>query len=107
MYPHERSLVKKFEGKPFAILGINSDADREDLKKVLEKEKITWRSWFDNGTTGGPIATKWNVSGWPSLYLVDHQGVIRDKSVGSKDMDKLLEELVEKAEAAGKSGALR
>jgi len=105
MYPHERSLVKKFEGKPFAILGINSDSARDKLKKVLEKENITWRSWFDGGDTSGPIATHWNIEGWPTLYLVDHKGVIRDKSVGSKEMDKLIEKLVQEAEAASKTSA--
>ncbi|HLN28287.1 MAG TPA: TlpA disulfide reductase family protein [Gemmataceae bacterium] len=105
MYPHERSLVKKLEGKPFAILGINSDHARDELKKVLEKENITWRSWFDGGDTSGPIATHWNIEGWPTLYLVDHKGVIRDKSVGSKEMDKLIEKLVQEAEAASKTSA--
>jgi hypothetical protein len=33
MYPHERSLVKKMEGKPFALIGVNSDADRDALKE--------------------------------------------------------------------------
>jgi len=100
MYPHERSLVKKLAGKPFTILGINSDKNRDDLKKVLEKENITWRSWFDGGSTGGPIAKRWNVRGWPTLYLVDHKGTIRDKSSGFKDMDKLIDKLVEEAQAS-------
>ena len=39
MYPHERSLVKRLAGKPFALLGINSDADREGLKKTMEEER--------------------------------------------------------------------
>src|SRR5262249_39919204 len=100
MYPHERSLVKKFEGKPFTILGINSDQKTDELKKVLEKENITWRSWFDGPGTSGPIATRWNVEGWPTLYLLDDKGVIRDKSVGSKEMDELMEKLVKEAEQA-------
>jgi hypothetical protein len=29
MYPHERSLVNRLAGKPFVLLGINSDDDRE------------------------------------------------------------------------------
>jgi len=107
MYPHERSLVKKFAGKPFTILGVNSDSGREALKKVLEKENITWRSFYDGGGTEGPIAKQWNVSGWPTLYLIDHKGVIRDKSVGSKEMDKLMDKLVEEAEAASKTHASR
>jgi hypothetical protein len=37
MYPHERSLVKKMEGKPFALIGVNSDEDRDALKPVLKK----------------------------------------------------------------------
>jgi len=98
MYPHERSLVSKLKDKPFVILGINSDQDRKQLKETMEKEQITWRSFWDGGSTNGPIATQWNVHGWPSLYLVDAKGVIRDKNVGFKDMDHLIDQLVKEAE---------
>src|SRR5262249_22055426 len=94
MYPHERSLVKRLEGKPFALLGINSDQDRDDLKKVLEKEKITWRSWWDGGGTSGPIATAWNVHGWPTIYVLDEKGVIRYKNVRGEAMDKAVDTLL-------------
>ena len=103
MYPHERSLVKKLAGKPFALLGINSDQDRNALKEVLKKEEITWRSWWDGGNTSGPIASGWNVQSWPTLYILDHKGVIRDKTVGSKDgIDKIVEDLVKAAEGTVK-----
>jgi peroxiredoxin len=101
MYPHERSLVKAMEDKPFALIGINSDPSKEELKKVIEKEKMTWRSWFDGGNTQGPIATQFNVRGWPTLYVVDHKGVIRHKWLGSpgeETLDKALEKLVKEAE---------
>jgi hypothetical protein len=91
--------VSKLKDKPFVILGINSDQNREQLKKVMAEEKITWRSWFDGGSTGGPIASQWNVQGWPTLYLVDAKGVIRDKSIGSRDMDRLIDQLVQEAAA--------
>lgn len=77
--PHERSLVQRLEGKPFVILGINSDKDRATVQKVAARESITWRSWFDGGSTEGPIAAGWNVHGWPTLYLIDGRGVIRYK----------------------------
>ena len=84
MYPHERSLVKKLADKPFALVGVNSDEDLKQLKDVLEKEQITWRSFW-NGPDGikGPISEEWNVRGWPTLYLIDHNGVIHYKYVGS------------------------
>jgi Thioredoxin-like len=106
MYPHERSLVKKMEGKPFALVGVNSDEDRDKLKEVLKKENITWRSFW-NGKEGtmGPISMKWNVHGWPTLYVLDHKGVIRHKWLGSPGeqvMDEAIEKLVKEAEGGEK-----
>jgi hypothetical protein len=104
MYPHERSLVQRFEDKPFALLGINSDGDREALKKTLEEEKITWRSWWDGGGTSGPIAThgpiatQWNVTVWPTLYVLDGKGVIRYKSVRGPGLDKAVDTLLAEIE---------
>ena len=97
MYPHERSLVKKMENKPFALLGINSDP-RERLREVMKKENITWRSWWDGGDTSGPIARAWNVSSWPTTYVLDHKGVIRFKNVRGEAMDTAVEQLVEELE---------
>jgi hypothetical protein len=94
MYPHERSLVKRLEGKPFALVGVNSDSNKEELKKVMEKEKITWRSFFDGGKIGGPIATKWNVHGWPTIYVLDQKGVIRYRDVRGEAMDKAVDTLL-------------
>ena len=98
MYPHERSLVKRLADKPFALLGINSDKDRQDLKNVQEKEQITWRSWFDGGRTGGPIATAWNVHSWPTIYVLDAKGVIRAKNVRGERMDEAVEKLLKEME---------
>jgi hypothetical protein len=94
MYPHERSLVQRLDGKPFAILGINSDSGRKGLKEVLEKEHITWRSWWDGGSTEGPIATRWNVKGWPTIYVLDDRGVIRYKDVQGNALDKAVDALL-------------
>jgi hypothetical protein len=106
MYPHERSLVKKMEGKPFALLGVNSDRDLKALRTVLEEEQITWRSfWNGPKGTGGPISEEWNVQGWPTLYVIDHQGVIRHKWLGSpseKVLDESIEKLVKEAEKGAK-----
>ena len=100
MFPHERSLVKRMEGRPFALIGVNSDSDKEFLKKQNEKQQITWRSfWCGKEATRGPIPTKWNVSSWPTLYYIDHKGVIRAKNVHNEEkIDELIDKLVEEAE---------
>ena len=93
MYPHERSLVKRLEGKPFALVGINSDP-KDHLKQTLKKEHMTWRSWWDGGDPSGPIATKWNVSGWPTTYVLDAKGVIRYRDVREESMDQAVDALL-------------
>jgi hypothetical protein len=102
MYPHERSLVKRMANRPFALIGVNSDRDREKLKEVMKEKEITWRSFWNGGSTSGPISSAWNVSGWPTIYVIDHKGVIRHKSTGSpgeETVDQWIDALVEAAEA--------
>src|SRR5438105_1216009 len=101
MYPHERSLVKRMEGKPFALVGINSD-EKPKLRAALKRESITWRSWWDGGSASGPISTKWNVRGWPTTYVLDAKGVIRFKEVREHDMDVAVDKLLLEIEPAKK-----
>ena len=103
MYPHERSLVKKMSDRPFALLGVNSDEELDALKERMVEENITWRSWRNGGSTSGPISSKWNVSGWPTIYVIDHEGIIRHKNLRGEELDAALEVLIAKAEG-GSSG---
>ena len=73
------------------------------MKEVLKKEKITWRSWWDGGGTSGPIASKWNVHSWPTIYVLDGKGVIRYKGVRGEAMDKAVETLLAEM-GAGQKG---
>ena len=104
MYPHERSLVQRLADQPFALIGVNSDDDLDALRPRLEAEQITWRSFW-NGTKGtsGPISARWNVTGWPTIYVLDHKGVIRFKNVRGEAMDKAVDQLLEemRSEAGG------
>ena len=95
MYPHERSLVEELKDEPFALIGVNSDDDKEYLATRLEEEKITWRSFW-NGPEGtrGPISAKWGVRGWPTIYVLDHEGVIRHKGVRGHAMDEAVDALL-------------
>lgn len=98
MIPHERELVKKMDGKPFALLSISADNDKSDLTDFLKTEQMPWSHWFDGA--GGPIAKKYKISAFPTLYLIDAKGVVRKKWVGSPGnevLDKAVEELVAEA----------
>ncbi len=96
MYPHERSLVKRLANQPFVLIGINSDP-KARLRTAMKNNNITWRSFWDGGKTGGPIASAWGVRSWPTIYVVDDRGVIRYKNVRGPKMDVAVETLLKQA----------
>ena len=85
--------MKRLEGKPFALIGVNSDP-KDRVRQAMKKENMTWRSWWDGGSTEGPIAKAWNVNGWPTIYVLDAKGVIRYKNVRESEMDKAVDKLL-------------
>jgi hypothetical protein len=103
MLPHERSLVEDLKDQPFALLGINSDGDAGKLAGILDKQDLdgfaSWRHWVD-GSTGGPIATRWNVHSWPTIYVLDRQGVIRYRDVRGEELETAVKALLAEPEAA-------
>jgi len=97
--------VKNLEDKPFAIIGINTNGyDTKKLKDVMDKEKLNWRSFADSRDKdgSGAITGQWNLTGTPTLYILDHKGTIRYKWLGSpgeKAIDAAIDKLIEEAEA--------
>ncbi len=100
MYGHERSLVQKYQGRPFVLLGVNTDRDAATLKHVQQEEHMTWRSWFD-GPPGGPLSEEWKVTAFPTLFLIDAKGMVRNKYEGApsaEELDGAIEALLREAE---------
>ncbi len=95
MYPHERSLVKKLQGRPFALLGVNSDGDREAVRHLVASKGLNWRSWWDSDRR---IAARWKVEHWPTLYVLDAQGVVRYHVTGPAELERAVEKLLHEAE---------
>jgi peroxiredoxin len=93
MYPQERKLLAQHEGKPFAMVSVNTDEEVETLKKAIEAGEITWRCWWDGGTDG-PITTRWGVTGFPTIFVLDRDGVIRFKNVRGEDLDRAVDSLL-------------
>jgi thiol-disulfide isomerase/thioredoxin len=83
LVPVERALTERMKGKPFALIGINGDGVLADARRAVAHEKMTWPSFW-NGIDGpnGPISSAWNVSGWPTVYVIDADGIIRFKDEG-------------------------
>ena len=100
MIPHEREMNEKLKGKPFALISISGDENKETLTAFLEKEKMPWTHWFADRKG---ILKDWNIRFYPTMYILDHKGVIRAKGLRGEELEKKVNELVVEAEKAKKS----
>ena len=76
------------------LLGVNSDPDATELKQILAREKITWRSWWDLGRKDGPIHLAWQVKQRPTIHLLDAKGVIRYSNIDPEKIDGAIDKLL-------------
>ncbi len=78
------------------MVGVNVVGhEPKKLKEVMEKEHVTWRSISSQAVT-----SRWNA-GTPTYYVIDVNGGIRYKWVGSpgeKAIDMALEKLIHQSE---------
>jgi thiol-disulfide isomerase/thioredoxin len=86
MIPHEREMVERLEAKPFVLVSISVDEKKETLTDFLAKEKMPWTHWW-NGGVGGVI-DDWNVTAYPTIYVLDSKGVIRYKDLRGEELEK-------------------
>ncbi len=79
MLPHERKLAEDFKGKPFALLGVFVES-KPKLQALVDAKSVTWRNWVEGRDS--PTGKLWRIVGIPTIYVLDHEGVIRHKAVG-------------------------
>ena len=89
----EKSIEQKFGGNRFVILGVNSDEDPETVRLFKKEKKITWPSFWDGGTDGD-IACAWEIEAWPTVFLIDPEGIIRFHETGRANVERAVEALL-------------
>ncbi|MFO0810040.1 MAG: TlpA disulfide reductase family protein [Gemmataceae bacterium] len=101
LIPHEKALVTKYAGRPFTFIGVNADVERAEAEQFLKDQPLPWVQWW-GGPEGG-MARTWNMSPFPTMLVLDANGVIRMKFRGGEfkpdDIDAAVEKLVREAEA--------
>ena len=85
----------------FTLVGVNNDDELEAAKYEVDKNGLNWRSFFDPEQE---IAKEFGLGmgerGWPTILLIDPNGVIQFEYSGNTDaLDAKIEEMVAAAEA--------
>jgi hypothetical protein len=64
-------------------------------KQSSKTKLFCGQQFFDGGDTFGPIASQWNVKGWPTLYLLDKEGKTRAKPhFDAADLDEQISKVL-------------
>ncbi|MBE9599262.1 TlpA disulfide reductase family protein [Pedobacter sp. MC2016-24] len=107
-HPHLRKLYAEYKDKGFEILGVASERGKpdENYKKwtaALDQDQMTWVNVLSEQAEKGQqtVPGKYNVNAYPTKVLIDQNGIIVKKFVGSgaanaEALDKLVEQLLSK-----------
>jgi thiol-disulfide isomerase/thioredoxin len=98
MIPHEREMVGNLSDKHFALVSVNVDEKKDTLAEFLENEKMPWLHWWEGPK--GAIAKMFKVRAYPTIYLIDAKGIVRNRWIGSPGnevLDKAVGDLVAEA----------
>jgi acetyl esterase/lipase/thiol-disulfide isomerase/thioredoxin len=80
--PHEKALLDRFGPERFAIVGVNADEDPAIAREAVANLGVPWRSFRVKKPDGASIADDWHVAGYPTLYLIDADGIIMGTWLG-------------------------
>jgi hypothetical protein len=90
--------VERFADAPFVLLGVNSDGDREAARAKAEELGMNWQSWWDESAEG-LIAKQWGIRGWPSIFVLDAQGVVRYTDVRPDQLEHAVDTVLRTSRA--------
>ena len=81
--PHVRAAYERYNKEGFEIVGISFDAEKQRLEDVIKRENIRWPQYFDGGGRDAAPGKTFGILHWPSMWLLDRNGVIRYISAGA------------------------
>lgn len=90
--PKLQALHEKFKDRGLNVIGIDPfDKDKDDLSAFLKKRGVNYTILLSERS----LASKYNIPGYPTLYLIDRTGKIVYSQTGySENMEGILEELI-------------
>jgi thiol-disulfide isomerase/thioredoxin len=90
--PQIKEIAEKYQGRPVAVLGMNTDKKQEDARFVVNQLKLNYPTLKAEG-----LPEKYNVQGFPTLVIIDQQGMIRGWHLGySPDLGKEVCKVIER-----------
>jgi peroxiredoxin len=98
MIPHERNLVERHRDKPFVMIGVNNDQNPDKAKEITAAQQMTWPV-LRTDRLDGALNRLYGVSGIPSVFVIDAEGILRYAQVRGPSLDSAVATLLAEMDA--------
>lgn len=91
---------QEWAARGLVMLAVNLQEPGETVRKFVEENGFTFTVLLD---TGGEVGNLYNISGIPTTYFIDNDGIIKNVKmgafIGKSDIDRILLDMSMKAES--------
>jgi peroxiredoxin len=91
---HLVKIYPSLKTKGFEIYGISIDEDKDDWKKAITANKISWLQVNENGGWNAPVANLWKIDQIPTSYLIDKNGKIIARDLDGRELESKINKLL-------------
>lgn len=91
-----KTIYQNVDKSKFEIIGIVSGSNASDFESFINKNGIDWPQILSD--KNNDIEKKYAVKGYPTSFLISPDGIIIDKNISNKELEKLVENWIKKEE---------
>ncbi len=88
--PDIASLYRDYKDRGFEVLGVVVDSRPEEVDRIINDFRIPYPSVTGNDG----MARMWHVSGVPTTYVIDREGVVRAQYIGARQRSTFERDIV-------------
>lgn len=86
--PELKDIYTELHPKGLEIIGVSFDVERTALERVVQQQQIPWPQFF--GGRDHEYGRRFGITHYPSMWLLDQDGVVRFISAGADLRGKVL-----------------
>ncbi len=92
--PNVVKLYNKYKDKGFTIYSVSLDKSKASWEKAIQKDGLSWENHVSELKHWSSSAARdYNVTGIPSTFLIDQNGIVVAKNLRGAALEKALEEI--------------
>lgn len=89
-----QSLQKKYARKNLKVVGVNVDAQSDELVQFFRKQKPEWTHLYEEGGLDSRLASEMGIFTLPVMLLIDKNGKVVDRQIHGAQLEQEIEKLV-------------